>query len=117
VYFGGDSYETVSYKCHYVFCDEEVLYMFYVQNCSSGIDGLSLRCISPHLPSLRELPGTRRRRGKDDAMLLNYTVVMDQAPGPNDSVALYLKPDPVFVEIADDSRVFSGQSITITVSI
>lgn len=51
-------------------------------------------------------------------MLLNYTVVLDGAPGPNDSFPLYLRPDPVFIQLAEDSQqyqVSSGDSITIEV--
>ena len=51
--------------------------------------------------------------------MLNYTLVLDEAPGPsiaNDSLTLYLRDNPVFL---DNGRVeyvvYSGESITIQV--
>lgn len=99
---------TISFHCCASTC-------YFVQKCST--DGLLLLCYTPRVP---DIVATRRKRSRDDGMvLLNYTVVMDRAPGPNGSLALYLKPDPVFVGIVEDSlryQVLSGGSINIAVS-
>ncbi len=63
----------------------------------------------------------KRSRGGEKGLFLNYTVVQDGAPGPNisdQSLALYLRNDPVFLEIDEDDRVYtsaSGEAISIPV--
>ena len=50
---------------------------------------------------------------------MNYTVIMDNAPGPDasdTSLTLYVKPDPVFTEIQETDRVYIiGSTRTISI--
>ena len=49
---------------------------------------------------------------------LNYTVIMDNAPGPstdNAQLQLRLRPNPVFVEIQESDRVYTGSDDRITI--
>ena len=84
------------------------------ESCSNKADGLSLLCTSPRLPASL-LQST-------SSLFLHYSVVMDGAPGPNPtdpSLALFLKPDPVFTKISQASlqyQVNSNGNITIEVS-
>ena len=54
---------------------------------------------------------------------LNYTVMQDGAPGPmsaNQSLALFLRENPVFLEIDEEDReymVSSGEAISIPVRV
>lgn len=93
----------------------------FVQNCYTAADGLSLLCYTPAVPNiLAPVNMQRSKRSRDDAVLLNYTVVMDGAPGPSQSLVLYLKPNPVFIGVAGDSlqyQVLSGGTINIAVSV
>lgn len=54
-------------------------------------------------------------------MVLNYTLELDGAPGPditNDSLALFLRPNPVFLEIGEADRVYvPGKVISIPVCV
>lgn len=122
VYIGGDTYySNVSLiissllSCH---CNVVII----MQRCSTR-DGVSLLCYSPRLPNLLDLTNRNKRSRDGGGVLLNYTVVIDAAPGPNisdESLVVTLRPDPVFIGIAEGSQqyqVFSGESITITVSV
>lgn len=64
---------------------------------------------------------TENREGS--TIELNYTVIMDDAPGPSiykEELQLAVKPDPIISEIQEDSRVYkigSKEAITIIVKI
>ena len=59
-----------------------------------------------------------QRDGRND-VVLNYTLVMDSAPGPHidrDELLLSVKPNPVFLEVEEDSRTYiTGSEDTITI--
>lgn len=50
---------------------------------------------------------------------MNYTVIMDNAPGPDTSdtsLTLLMKPDPVFTEIQQSDRIYNeGSGLTISI--
>ena len=50
---------------------------------------------------------------------MNYTLIMDSAPGPHidrDELLLSVKPNPVVVEVKEDSRTYiTGSEDTITI--
>ena len=52
-------------------------------------------------------------------MVLNYTLILDSAPGPHvdeEGLLLTVKPNPVIVEVEEDSRTYiSGSEDTITI--
>lgn len=83
----------------------------------------TLMCISPRFPSPFQANNRNRmmKRSRAEEVLLNYTLVLDGAPGPNvstESLALFLRPDPVFLELAErDSVHVPGKIISISVSI
>lgn len=57
--------------------------------------------------------------GRNDAVL-NYTLIMDSAPGPHtdkDELLLSVKPNPVLVEVKEESRTYytTGSEDTITI--
>lgn len=56
---------------------------------------------------------TKRSRGDDNGFFLNYTVIQDNAPGPNTSnpeLGIFLRDDPVFLPIDEDDREYSSSS-------
>lgn len=56
-----------------------------------------------------------------ETVVLNYTLIMDSAPGPHtgeEELLLSIKPNPVAVEVEEDSRTYitdSEDTITIIV--
>ena len=60
---------------------------------------------------------------RNDGIPLNYTLVLDGAPGPNisnESLTLILKSNPVFLEIDKNDleyEVFSGKNISLLVRV
>lgn len=91
--------------------------MSIVQTCSIE-GGEVLECRSPALPDFQDDVGAVSKRSKG-SVLLNYTLELDGAPGPNISVeglALFLRPNPVFSDIDEaDSVYVLGKSISISV--
>ena len=85
-----------------------------MQKCFSS--NTSLLCVSPRLPSLLEVGGshvTKRSRGDDNGLFLNYTVMQDDAPGPdifNPELSMFLRADPVFLPIDEDDREYRSSS-------
>lgn len=82
-------------------------------------------CIAPKL-SIPQSYISNSEQGRQNGqgfneVALNYTIVMDNAPGPNilnQSLSLSLRGDPVFLEIDRNNKqyeVFSGSTISITV--
>ena len=89
----------------------------------------SLQCTAPRLPSLlriRDIIGSEGQKqsnveGGSD-VILNYTIIMDNAPRPHiyeTQLQLTVKPNPVIIEVREDSRIYSigsEEAITIIVS-
>lgn len=54
-----------------------------------------------------------------ETVVLNYTLIMDGAPGPHtgeEELLLSVKPNPVLVEVEEDSRTYvTGSEDTITI--
>lgn len=96
-----------------------------LQRCVAS-NGHTLLCISPKLPTLIEVANIisrKRSRGNGNSLTLNYTLLLDGAPGPNltdPSHALFMRANPVFVEIDVNDQeyvILSGNNITIMVSL
>ena len=126
IYIGNNSYTNVRIAKQYT---NVASVMLLFQTCRS-IVGSSLQCIAPRLPSLlyirdiTESDGQKQRsvRGGSD-VILNYTIIMDNAPGPSICEAelqLSVKPNPVIIEVQGDSRIYrigSEEAITIIVGL
>ncbi len=75
-----------------------------------------------HILEVVENQQQGQRDGKND-VVLNYTLIMDSAPGPcadEDEFLLSVKPNPVLVEVEEDSKTYitgSEDIITIIVRI
>ena len=74
-----------------------------------------LRCVAPELPSLMYIGETDVLYGQSQGdktesdIILNYTVVMDNSPGPSineTELLLTVKPNPAIIEVLEESRVF-----------
>lgn len=79
-----------------------------------------LICDAPKLPTPLELRTRIQKRSRDDtALALNFTLVLDRAPGPNitsEQLSLTLKENPVFVEVKEREYIlYSGNSLSISV--
>ena len=98
------------------------------QTCRSLVSS-SLQCIAPRLPSLLHILDIIESKGQKQSnveggrdVILNYTIVMDNAPTPpiyETQLQLTVKPNPVIIEVQQDSRIYSigsEESITILVS-
>lgn len=65
--------------------------------------------------------GHTQKRDRTNDVVLNYTLIMDSAPGPHidrDELLLSVKPNPVLVEVEEDSKTYitdSEDTITIMV--
>lgn len=90
---------------------------------------LSLQCTAPRLPSLLHIRDTIGSEGQKQSnveggsdVILNYTIIMDNAPRPHiyeTQLQLTVKPNPVIIEVQEDSRIYSigsEEAITIIVS-
>lgn len=93
--------------------------MLLLQTCATEGDSV-LVCVSPRFPSPFQVDnGNVVKRSRGD-MILNYTLELDGAPGPNiteESLTIFLAPDPVLFEIEPDIIYVPGKSITITVCV
>ena len=60
-------------------------------------------------------------RGGGSDVILNYTLIMDDAPGPSiikEELQLTVKPNPVIIKIQGGSRVYSiGSKDTIAITV
>lgn len=84
-----------------------------------------LQCLTPELTNTWTFDDYQKRqtRSRDGSIrrILNYTVIMDNVPGPDTnatSLILYVMPDPVFTEIRESDRIYhvgSGNTISIMV--
>lgn len=100
---------------------------FYLQRCVAASSQLLL-CAAPKLsltPShfTSDTSSQLGRSGEGESeVFLNYTIVMDGAPGPNisnQSLSLTVRQDPVFFEFNnydEQYELFSGKLISINVS-
>lgn len=123
IYIGNISYANVS--IHGTLGSLLIMNIQFPQSCTANED-TSLQCKAPILPSLTRIfeiiesqqGHTQEREGRND-VALNYTLIMDSAPGPvigEEELILTVKPNPVALEVEEDSKTYiAGSEDTITI--
>lgn len=128
IYIGNNSYTNVHSVKQYTNVASITL-LLHFQTCRSRVSS-SLQCIAPRLPSLLYIRDIIESEGQKQSsvqggsdVILNYTIIMDNAPRPpiyEAKLQLTVKPNPVIIEVQEDSRIYnigSEEAITIIVSL